>query len=247
MTILKTEEEYASLRASGKLVAELLALAGEMTRVGVSTAYLDRKMEEYIRDHGAEPAFKGYRGYPATICASCNEVIVHGIPSEKAVLREGDILGVDVGVKLNGFFADAARTFPVGDVAESALRLMDATRKGLEAGIEQAIAGNRVSDISVAVQNVAKSAGFREVRAFVGHGTGKNLHESPEVPNWGVKGKGRVLEEGLVLAIEPMFNEGTREVEIMPDDWTAVTADRKRSAHFENTIIVGKEKAEVVT
>lgn len=247
MTILRNEDEYARLRASGKLVAEVLSLAEKLVKVGVSTAYLDKKIEEYIRDNGAEPAFKGYRGFPATICASRNEVIVHGIPSDKVILAEGDILGVDVGVKLKGFYADAARTFPVGKISENAAKLIEATRKSLEDGTEKAVAGNRVSDISVAVQKVAQASGFREVRAFVGHGTGRNLHELPEVPNWGVKGRGKILEEGLVLAIEPMFNEGTREVEIMPDGWTAVTADRKLSAHFENTVIVGKFQVEVVT
>lgn len=247
MTILKNEEEYAVLRASGRIVAEVLALAEDLVKEGVSTAFLDRKMEEFIRDNGAEPAFKGYRGYPATICASLNEVVVHGIPSEKIVLSYGDIIGVDVGVKLKGFYTDAARTFPVGDISKTAARLISATKKSLEEGIEKAVSGNRVSDISVAVQRVAQGSGFKEVRAFVGHGTGRNLHEPPEIPNWGVKGRGRILEEGLVLAIEPMFNEGTREVEIMQDGWTAVTADRKLSAHFENTVVVGRGKAEVVT
>lgn len=247
MTILRNEEEYERLRAAGRLVAEALLLAGKLVRPGVSTLSIDTKIEELIRDNGAEPAFKGYKGYPATICASRNEVVVHGIPSEKVILREGDILGVDVGVKLNGFYADAARTFPVGEISERASMLVEATRKSLEEGTRNAVSGNRVSDISIAIQKVAQSSGFKEVRAFVGHGTGRNLHELPEVPNWGVKGRGKVLEEGLVLAIEPMFNEGTREVEIMPDGWTAVTADRKLSAHFENTVIVGKSNVEVVT
>ncbi len=247
MTILKNEEEYESLRVSGKLLSRALKLAGELVEPGVSTACLDGKIEEFIRDHGAEPAFKGYMGFPATICASRNEVVVHGIPSEKVRLLEGDILGVDIGVKMKGFYTDAARTFPVGRISDKASKLIEATKKSLEDGIKMAITGNRVSDISVAIQKIAQSSGFKEVRAFVGHGTGRNLHELPEVPNWGVKGRGRVLEEGLVLAIEPMFNEGTREIEIMPDDWTAVTADRRLSAHFENTVIVCKGKAEVVT
>jgi methionyl aminopeptidase len=247
MTILKNKYEYQSLRSSGKLLAEALILAEKMIEPGVSTAYIDRKLEEFIRDNNAEPAFKGYRGFPATICASLNDVIVHGIPSEKTVLREGDILGIDVGVKMKGFYTDAARTFPVGRVSDKALRLIAVTREGLKAGVELAVAGNRISDISAAIQKVAQNFGYQEVRAFVGHGTGRHLHEPPEVPNWTSKGKGRVLEEGLVLAVEPMFNEGTREVEVMADGWTAVTADRKLSAHFENTIVVGKAKVEVVT
>jgi methionyl aminopeptidase len=247
MTILRTEEEYEMLRASGSLVASVLREVESLIKAGKSTAYLDRKAEEFIRDSGAEPAFKGYRGYPATICASLNEVVVHGVPSEKIFLSEGDIIGVDVGVKKKGFYADAARTFPVGVVSEKAGSLISATKAGLEEGVKMAVAGRRVSDISVAVQKAARDSGFREVRAFVGHGTGKKLHESPEVPNWGVKGRGCTLEKGLVLAIEPMFNEGKREVEIMADGWTAVTSDRKLSAHFENTVIVGFEKAEVVT
>ncbi|MFA6636573.1 MAG: type I methionyl aminopeptidase [Candidatus Omnitrophota bacterium] len=247
MTILKNDEEYEGIRASGRVVAGVLSLIESLVREGISTAHIDREAEVFIRDNGGEPAFKGYMGYPATVCASINEVVVHGVPSEKVVISEGDIIGIDVGVKMNGFYADAARTFAAGEISETASRLIKAAREGLEEGISKAVEGNRVSDISAAVQKEAKRSGFLEVRAFVGHGIGRNLHEPPEVPNWGVKGRGMVLKKGLVLAIEPMFNEGSREVEIMKDGWTAVTADRKLSAHFENTVIVGTGSAEVVT
>jgi methionyl aminopeptidase len=247
MTILKTKEELDRIRSSGKVIRDIFDLIARDLCPGVSTAEIDRKIEKLILKSGAEPAFKGYKGYPSTICASVNDVVVHGIPSDDVVLRDGDIVGVDVGVKKNGFFADAARTFPVGRISREAGDLIDVTRESLMAGIKKAVAGNRLSDISNAIQNVARRGGYREVRAFVGHGIGENLHESPEVPNWGEKGKGLLLKEGLVLAIEPMLNVGTRDVRIMKDGWTAVTADRKLSAHFENTVIVGMKNAEIIT
>ncbi len=247
MTILRTEEEREQIRAAGKIVARVLGLVEDLIQDGISTDLLDKKAEEFIVDSGAEPAFKGYRGYPASICASLNEVVVHGVPSSKILLREGDIIGVDVGVKLNGFFADAARTFKVGDVSGEAEKLIQATKHGLEAGVKEAVAGNRISDISSAIQKTARKSGFSEVRAFVGHGIGRNLHESPEVPNWSSGAGGQVLRDGLVLAVEPMFNQGVRDVRVNPDGWTAVTTDGKLSAHFEDTIIVGVSKAEVIT
>lgn len=247
MTILRTKEELDRIRASGAIIKEIFDLIEKDVRPGVSTAEIDRKVQDFILDRGAKPAFKGYRGYPASICASVNEVVVHGIPSEDIVLRDGDIVGIDVGVKKNGFFADAARTFAVGRISTAARELINATRESLAEAVKKAVAGNRLSDISHAVQSLAEKRGYREVRAFVGHGIGRGLHESPEVPNWGEKGKGLVLKEGLVLAIEPMLNAGTRDIKIMHDGWTAVTADKRLSAHFENTVIVGREKAETIT
>lgn len=247
MTILKNEKEIRKIREAGKVIREIFSYLKKHVKQGVSTALLDREIEKLIRSNGAEPAFKGYKGYPASICASVNEVVVHGIPSEDIILKDGDIIGVDVGVKKNGYFADAARTYTVGKVDDVAARLIEVTRQSLAEGIKQAVSGNRVSDISNAVEMVAKKAGFQEVRAFVGHGIGENLHESPEVPNWGEKGKGPRLEKGLVLAIEPMINAGTRKIKVLSDGWTAVTIDGKLSAHFENTVIVGHKKSEIIT
>ncbi len=247
MTILTNEAEIRKIREAGKIIRELFAYAEAIVREGVSTKDLDRELESLVEKSGAEPAFKGYKGYPATICASVNEVVVHGIPSEEIVLKEGDIVGIDVGVKKNGYFADGARTFTVGKVDEEAGRLIRVTRECLAEGIKEAVAGNRVSDISNAIQNVAWREGYQEVRAFVGHGIGKQLHEPPEVPNWGEKGKGPLLKEGLVLAIEPMINIGTRRIRVLKDGWTAVTEDGRLSAHFEDTIIVGKRRAEIIT
>lgn len=247
MTILKNAADIAKIKEAGNILKDVFTAMEKAVSEGVSTAELDAIAEEIIRSKGAEPAFKGYKGYPSTICASINEVVVHGIPSDEAVLTDGDIIGIDVGAKKNGFFADAARTFSVGTISDEAERLKLATKRCLDEGVKMAIAGNRLFDISNAIQAAAEEAGFKEVRAFVGHGIGTELHEPPEVPNWGKKGKGQLLEEGLVLAIEPMINAGTRDVQVLDDGWTAVTADGKLSAHFEDTIIVGKQKTEIVT
>jgi len=216
------------------------------TKPGVTTQRLDEIAEAFVRSEGAQPAFKGYYGYPATICASVNEEVVHGIPG-KRVLKDGDIIGIDVGVILDGFYSDAARTFAVGKVDPESQRLIDVTREALVKGIGQAVAGNRLSDISWAVQSFAEKEGFSVVRQYVGHGIGKNLHEEPQVPNFGKPHEGPTLVEGMALAIEPMLNAGTHEVEVLPDGWTVVTKDGKRSGHFEQTIFVGKNKAEIVT
>jgi methionyl aminopeptidase len=247
MTVLTSESDIKKLRESGEIIREIFSWLEKRVKEGVSTAELDRGVEEIIRERGGEPAFKGYKGYPATICASVNEVVVHGIPSDEVVLKPGDIIGVDVGVKKNGFYADAARTYSVGEISAEAEHLVKVTRECLEEGTGQAVAGNRVSDISHAIETVAKREGLEEVRTFVGHGIGRDLHESPEVPNWGEKGKGPVLKEGLLLAIEPMINAGTRKISVLEDGWTAVTLDGKLSAHFENTVMVGKKKAEIIT
>ena len=243
---LKTPAELQIMRNAGRVVAGLLRLLEKEARPGVTTLSLDEIAEEFIRSQGAEPAFKGYYGFPASICASVNEEVVHGIPGPR-VLIEGDVAGIDVGVKLRGFYSDAARTFAIGRVDIQSQRLIDVTREALSAGIAQAVAGARLSDISWAVQSTAEPKGFSVVRQFVGHGIGRNLHEEPQVPNFGKPGKGPVLQVGMTLAIEPMLNAGSSEVEILKDGWTVVTKDRKRSGHFEQTIFVGEDKAEIVT
>jgi len=247
MTILTNENELVKIREAGNILKDVFSLIEKNIKPGLSTLELDRAAEAMIKDMGAEPAFKGYRGYPATICASLNEVVVHGIPREDIVLSEGDILSVDIGVRKNGYFTDAARTYAVGNISTEAKRLIEGTKFCLDEGIKKAVSGGRVSDISNAIQLAAKKLKLKEVRMFVGHGVGRKLHEAPEVPNWGEKGRGPVLREGLVLAIEPMINIGTRKVEIMSDGWTAVTTDGKLSAHFEDTIIVKPKKAEIIT
>lgn len=247
MTVLTDEADLRRVREAGRVVREVLTVLGDIVAPGVSTKYLNSVAERVILENGAEPAFKGYRGYPATICASVNEVIVHGIPSEGTILKEGDIIGIDVGAKKNGFYADSAKTFAVGKISTEARKLMETTEQSLYEGIKYAVAGNRLSDISNAVQVVVNRNGFKEVRAFVGHGIGRELHEPPEVPNFGEKGRGLVLKEGLLLAIEPMVNAGKRGVKVLSDGWTAVTEDGRLSAHFEHTVMVGREKAEVIT
>ncbi|MGB2601894.1 MAG: type I methionyl aminopeptidase [Candidatus Omnitrophota bacterium] len=247
MTVLTNESDIEKLRESGKIIREIFSWLEKRVQEGVSTAELDRGIEEIICEGGGEPAFKGYKGYPATICASVNEVVVHGIPSEDIILHPGDIIGVDVGVKKNGFYADAARTYSVGSISVEAKHLVEVAEECLKKGTRQAVAGNRVSDISHAIESVAKREGLEEVRTFVGHGIGRSLHESPEVPNWGEKGKGPVLKEGLLLAIEPMINAGTRKIKVLEDGWTAVTLDGRLSAHFENTVMVGRKEAEIIT
>lgn len=234
------------MRRAGRILADFLKAVEAQVRPGVTTAALDRFAEDFIRSRGAEPAFKGYYGFPATICASVNEEVVHGIPGER-VLKEGDIVGIDVGAKLEGYFADAARTFAVGRIDETSQKLIDVTREATRRGVAMAVEGNRIGDISWAVQQYAESQGFSVVRDYVGHGIGRSLHEEPQVPNTGRPGQGPKLVEGMALAIEPMINTGTFEVEVLADGWTVVTKDRKRSGHFENTVFVGKKKAEVVT
>lgn len=247
MTILTDDVDIRKMREAGRILAEVFEKILPLLTPGVSTARIDSVAEGVIRARGGEPAFRGYKGYPATVCASVNEVVVHGIPSDKKILKEGDIIGIDVGVRKNGFYADAARTYPVGEISAEAKKLISAAEESLRAGIQKAVAGNRISDISNAIQVAISKNGFKEVRAFVGHGIGRELHEPPEVPNWGEKGKGPLLKEGLVLAIEPMLNAGTRNVRVLKDGWTAVTDDGGLSAHFEETVIVGREKAEVIT
>jgi methionyl aminopeptidase len=215
---------------------------------GVTTGDLDAFAEEFIRSHeGAEPAFKGLYGFPATLCTSVNREVVHGIPTVERRLEEGDLVSVDAGVKLDGWYGDAARTFPVGEVDAQARRLLDVTWRSLEAAVEQARPGNRLGDVGAAVQGVAEAAGFSVVRELVGHGIGRGPHEEPQVPNFGSKGHGLELKAGLVLAIEPMVNEGVAEVRTLQDRWTVVTADGRRSAHFEHTVAVTEQGPRVLS
>ena len=242
----RNREEIEKIRVSAQLVAMTLREMGRHVRPGITTAELDRIAESFIRDHGARPAFKGYRGFPASICPSVNEEVVHGIPGPRE-LREGDIIGIDVGVEKNGFYGDAALSFPVGEVSAEALRLLDVTRESLMQGIAQARPGNRVGDISNAVQTYVEAQGYSVVKALVGHGIGREMHEEPAVPNFGPAGRGPRLMTGLVLAIEPMVNTGGFEVVTRSDGWTVATKDGGLSAHFEHTVAVGPDGPEILS
>lgn len=246
MVYLRDRSEIDRIRESAQLVGKTLKLLGAHVRPGTTTADLDRLAETFIRDHGARPAFKGYRGFPASICPSVNAEVVHAIPGAYA-LKEGDIIGIDVGVEKAGYYGDAAMTFPVGPVSESAERLLRATREALLQGIAQARAGNRVGDISHAVQTEAERHGFSVVRSLVGHGIGREMHEEPQVPNYGPPARGPRLQVGQVIAIEPMVNVGDSEVIIRPDGWTVVTKDGSLSAHFEHTVAIGPEGPEILS
>ncbi|MEE4117196.1 MAG: type I methionyl aminopeptidase [Marinilabiliaceae bacterium] len=246
MLHLKTAEEIELLRASNQLVSRTLAEMAKVIKPGVSTLRLDSLAEEFIRDNKAVPGFKGYNGFPATLCTSVNDEVVHGIPSAY-VLKDGDIVSIDCGVILDGYYGDSAFTFTVGEVSEDKLRLLQYTRASLEKGVKEAFAGNRVGDISFAVQSEAESGGYSVVRELVGHGLGRRLHEPPEVPNYGRRGKGAKLRDGLVICIEPMINLGTRHVRQMKDGWTIKTADGRPSAHFEYAVAVRKGEADVLT
>lgn len=237
MVILKLPEEIEKARASNRIVAEVLSKLRDKVKPGVTTIELDRFAEEIAGKRGAKPAFKGYRGYPYSLCTSINEEVVHGMPSAR-VLAEGDIIGLDFGVLYNGFYGDATITLPVGKVAASALLLLDVTEQSLYAGIAEAKYGNRLGDISAAVQLTVESAGFSVVRDFVGHGIGKSLHEEPQIPNFGKKGRGIELKSGMIFAIEPMVNQGDYKVRVLADGWTVVTEDGKLSAHFEHSIAI---------
>ncbi len=247
MIILKSPEEISKIRKAAKVVAEVIEGIKPMVMPGVTTADLDKKAAELMKAKGAKPAFKGYRGFPAVLCLSVNEEVVHGIPSSKRVLQEGDIIGVDCGVIIDGFYGDSARTLPVGKVNAESDKLLQVTREALYKGIEQMEIGNRLHDISWAVQNHAESNGFSVVRKFVGHGIGRSLHEDPQVPNFGNPHTGIRLTAGMVLAIEPMVNVGTKDVKILEDGWTAVTLDGKRSAHFEHTIALTEDGYEILS
>jgi len=237
MVILRLPEEIEKIRRSNIIVAEILNELREKVKPGITTRELDIIAEELSRKREATPAFKGYRGYPFSLCTSVNFEVVHGLPSDR-VLVEGDIISLDFGVYYKGYYGDAAVTVPVGSVSPKAARLMEVTQQGLYDGIKEAKAGNRLGDISAAVQMHVEAAGFSVVRDFVGHGIGKNLHEEPQIPNYGVRGRGVELKVGMVLAIEPMVNEGTYRVKILPDGWTVVTEDVKLSAHFEHSVAI---------
>jgi methionyl aminopeptidase len=239
MLYLKTDEEVGLLKESNMLVSRTLAEIAAIIKPGVTTLYLDKIAETFIRDNGATPAFKGYGGFPNTLCTSVNDEVVHGIPSGY-ILKDGDIISVDCGVILNGWYGDSAFTFPVGEISEEAKRLIEYTRASLEEGVKEA-------DISYAVQTKAESGGYSVVRELVGHGIGRKLHEQPEVANWGKQGTGPKMEKGLVICIEPMINAGKKETLQMRDGWTIKTADGKPSAHFEYAVAVDKGKAEVLT
>jgi methionyl aminopeptidase len=246
MLYYKTHEEIELIRESSLLVARALAEVAKVIRPGITTLELDKVAEQFIRDHHAEPAFLNYNGFPNSLCISVNAQVVHGIPNSSE-LQDGDICSVDCGVLKNGFYGDSAYTFAIGDVSDETLLLLKVTRESLLKGIEKAVAGNRLGDISSAIQEHAEKNGFSVVRELVGHGIGRNLHEKPEVPNYGKRGAGLTLKEGLVIAIEPMINLGGKAVVHERDGWTVRTADKKPSAHFEHTVAIRKNEADILS
>lgn len=246
MIYLKSDKEIELMREAGKIVAEVHELIGEAAKPGVTTKELDEIAEKHILKRGSTPAFKGYGGFPASICASVNHEVVHGIPGLKT-LKDGDIISVDIGAIYKGYYGDAARTHAIGNVSQQAQELIDATRQSFYEGIKFAKVGYRLSDISHAIQTYVESNGFSVVRNYVGHGIGTNMHEEPQIPNYGPSGKGPRLKKGMVLAIEPMVNIGTYEVKVLSDDWTVVTLDGEYSAHYENTVVITDEEPEILT
>ncbi len=252
MIYLKTEDEIELMRAANLLVAQTLAEVGKAVKPGVTTAQLNHLADEFIRDHGAVPTFKGFPNpyggpFPGSICTSVNEVVVHGVPSEKTILRDGDIISVDCGTLLNGFNGDSCYTFMVGEVSEEVQHLLRTTKEALYKGIEAAVAGLRIGDISYAVQTHCEAQGYGVVREFVGHGIGREMHEDPQVPNYGRRGQGKQIKNGLCIAIEPMITMGTYEVYMDPDKWTIRTRDGKPAAHFEHTIAIHHGKADILS
>jgi methionyl aminopeptidase len=252
MIYLKNREEIELMRESALMVSRTLGIIAKEIKPGVTPLYLDRLAEEYILDNGGIPAFKGYKGargtpdFPATLCISINEAVVHGIPT-KMPLKEGDIISVDCGVKKNGFYGDHAYTFAIGEIDPEVQKLIDITKESLYLGINQMVSGNRIGDISFAIQQHAEKHGYGVVRELVGHGLGKSMHEEPEVPNYGKRGDGPKMKEGLVLAIEPMINLGTKNIRQMRDGWTIITADGKPSAHFEHDVAIVDGKPEILS
>jgi len=242
----KTSEEVEKIKQSADILGRAHGEIAKYVKKGVKTSFLDKIAEEYIRDHGAVPSFKGYNGFPSSLCISVNEVVVHGFPSEYE-LKDGDIISVDCGVFHQGFHSDSAYTYPIGEVSPSVLALLKATRDSLYLGIEAAKFGNRIGDIGYAIQKFVEAKGYTVVRELVGHGLGRKLHESPEVPNYGKKGSGPLLKQGMVIAIEPMINLGTRNIVQEKDGWTIRTADRKPSAHYEHTVAIFEDRTEVLT
>ena len=247
MIVLKTGRELKVMREACRISAEALKLAGSAVEPGVTTAELDKIAEQYILSQGAVPNFKNYNGYPATACISINNEVIHGIPSKKRVIKAGDIVSIDLGAKFEGYHGDNAATFACGDVSEEAKRLMDTTRESLYEGIAAAVSGGRLGDIGAAVQQYVEKRGYSVVRQFVGHGIGTQLHEAPEVPNFGTQGRGIRLMPGMTLAIEPMINIGGPDVKVMPDGWTVLTKDGSLSAHFEHTIVITPDGPQILT
>ncbi|MBL7156871.1 MAG: type I methionyl aminopeptidase [Candidatus Omnitrophica bacterium] len=247
MIPLLNKNELDNIRKAGAVLRECMEILSKRTTEGTSTKELEVAADDFITSRDACLAFHGYKGFPASICTSRNNVVVHGIPSEKEILKNGDIISIDIGVEYKGYFADAAKTFAVGEISGEARRLVSVAEGALSKGIEMARAGNHVQDISWAVQSFVESNGFNVVRAFVGHGIGRKIHEEPEVPNFGEPHKGKVLEAGMALAIEPMVNAGTSAVKILDDGWTAVTTDGELSAHFEHTVVIAGGRVEIVT
>lgn len=234
------------MRQAGRIVAEALQMVGNTIKPGMTTLELDTLVDEFIRSKNAIPAFKGYHGFPASSCISINDEVVHGIPGDR-VIEEGDIVSVDVGSLINGYYGDSARTFAVGEISEEKRKLMDFTEKSLAAGIDKARNGNKLGQISAAIQEVAEQQGYGVVRQLVGHGIGRNMHEEPQVPNYGYPDEGPVLKTGMVIAIEPMVNSGTYQVKTLPDKWTVVTADGSPSAHFEHTVAITENGPDILT
>ncbi|MBR4432220.1 MAG: type I methionyl aminopeptidase [Paludibacteraceae bacterium] len=247
MIFLKTDEEVELMRASNILLGKTYAEVAKAIKPGVTTAQLDKIAYEFIMDNGGRPACLGYMDYPATLCTSVNEQVVHGIPSDQVVLKEGDIISVDSSIELNGWHSDSAYTFPVGEVSEEVMKLLRTTKQALYLGIEQAITGHRLGDVSFAIQDFCEKAGYGVVREFVGHGIGREMHEDPEVCNYGRRGNGIVLKSGMTLAIEPMITMGRRNVLIEDDGWTARTIDRKPAAHYELSVCVRNGKADILS
>ena len=247
MIVLKTGRELKIMREACRIAAGALQIAGKAVEPGVSTAEIDKLAEDYIRSQGGTPNFKNYQGYPATACISINNEVIHGIPSAKRILKEGDIVSIDLGAEFQGYHGDNAATFACGVISDEAKRLCDTTRESLYLGIEQAVAGNRIGDIAFAIQSYCEERGFSVVREYTGHGVGTHLHEDPSVPNYGTAGRGQRLLPGMTIAIEPMINLGSKAVKCLPDGWTVKTLDGKLSAHFEHTIAITKGEPLILT
>ena len=247
MIQLKNAAQIKAMREAGRITGEALLVAREHVREGVSTYELDRVIRQYIEKSGAKPSFLGLYGFPGSACISINDEVIHGIPSKKRILREGDIVKIDLGACYKGYHGDSARTIPVGNVSDEARKLIEVTRESFFAGVAQLQAGNRLGDVGSAIDTVVKTNGFSTVRKYIGHGIGKEVHEAPDVPNYGTPGRGVRICSGMVLAIEPMVNVGTYEVRELADGWTVVTADRKLSAHYENTVVVREDGVEILT
>ena len=247
MIQVKNSAQLNAMKAAGRITGETLLVARELVRPGISTKELDNAIRAYIEKCGAKPSFLGYHGFPGSACISINDEVIHGIPNAKRFLQEGDIVKIDVGACINGFHGDSARTIPVGKVSEEAMQLIRATRDSFFAGAQMAVAGNRIGDIGSAISEAVRPYGYGVVREFIGHGIGRNVHEEPDVPNYGTAGRGVRLCNGMTLAIEPMINIGTEKVIVLPDGWTVKTADGSLSAHYENTIAITPDGVEILT